>query len=105
MGNNNSREKKEKHDWNMRDNSIYKSDFDYICKARFVPSGPGELLLRKSEFVKVIKQSADRNWLLVQRRNSSLKDDRYEFHTMKGLNYTGSFMVRLGITFHDISND
>ena len=54
-------------------NSITSSTqrFNYIVKARYEPSGSGEILLRKGDKVKVIKQSDDEGYLYVERLNEA----------------------------------
>ena len=52
-------------------NPSYNSGFNYIVKARYVPSGSGEILLRKGDIVKVIKQSDDEGYLYVERLNEA----------------------------------
>ena len=50
-------------------NQTYNSGFNYVVKARYVPSGSGEMLLRQGDIVKVIKQSDDDKYLFVERLN------------------------------------
>ena len=62
---------------NRRDNSekirnqYYNTGYDYISKAEFVPTGPGELRLKKGEKVRVLKQSVDESCLYVERQNEA----------------------------------
>ena len=50
-------------------NQTYNSGFNYIVKARYVPCGSGEMLLRQGDIVKVIRQSDDDQYLFVERFN------------------------------------
>ena len=52
-------------------NRNYSPGYDYISKAEFVPTGPGELRLKKGEKVKVLKQSVDESCLYVERQNEA----------------------------------
>ena len=50
-------------------NPLYNPGYDYISKAEFVPTGPGELRLKKGEKVRVIRQSVDKSCLYIERLN------------------------------------
>lgn len=52
-------------------NQSYNPGYDYISKVEFVPTGPGELRLKKGEKIRVLKQSKDQSCLYVERRNEA----------------------------------
>ena len=49
----------------------YFDGFEYIAKAKYVPSGPGELRLNKEDKVKVLKLSDDESSAFVERLNEA----------------------------------
>ena len=72
MGNGQPRRKRPRPD-NFKEirNRLYSPGYDYISKAEFVPTGPGELRLKKGEKVRVIKQSVDESCLYIERLNEA----------------------------------
>ena len=52
-------------------NQNYFDGYEYIAKAKFVPSGPGEMRLNKGDKVKVLKLSDDESSAFVERLNAA----------------------------------
>ena len=52
-------------------NPTYFDGLEYIAKAKFVPSGPGELRLNKGDKVKVLQLLDDESSAYVERLNEA----------------------------------
>ena len=72
MGNRQTKRKRTRRD-NFEEirNHHYNPGYNFISKADFVPTGPGELRLKKGEKVRIIKQSEDESCLYVERLNEA----------------------------------